>query len=130
MTDREFSTSRVVIVTSRVNTHRLSHLQLIQISSRSFSKFCELSLDLESLKLFLGGLHTLMERCLLLLLVLLLSLRAIAVLLLHRSLAKLLAWALLLLLLHLLVLLPVTTLSLDESTLILVSSLSQLSDAS
>lgn len=71
-----------------------------------------------------------MERCLLLLLVLLLSLWAIAVLLLHRSLAKLLAWALLLLLLHLLVLLPVTTLSLDESTLILVSSLSQLSDAS
>jgi hypothetical protein len=93
LTDREFSSSRVVAVASRVNTHGLSHLQLVQVSSRSLSEFLELSLNLESLKLFLGGLHTLIEWCLLLLLVLLLTLRAIAVL---GSLAKLLAWALLL----------------------------------
>lgn len=71
-----------------------------------------------------------MERCLLLLLVLLLTLRTIAVLLLHRSLAKLLAGALLLHLVHLLVLLSVSALSLDESALVGVSSLSQLSDTS
>jgi hypothetical protein len=130
LTDREFSSSRVVIVTCGVNTHRLSHLQLIQISSRGLSQFFELSLNLESLKLFLGGLHTLMEWCLLLLLVLLLTLRAIAVLLLHRSLAKLLAGALLLHLVNLLVLLSVSALSLDESALVGVSSLSQLSDTS
>lgn len=93
LTDREFSSSWVVAVSSRVNTHGLSHLQLVQVSSRSLSEFLELSLNLESLKLFLGGLHTLIEWCLLLLLVLLLTLRAIAVL---GSLAKLLAWALLL----------------------------------
>lgn len=110
LTDREFSSSRVVAVSSRVNTHGLSHLQLVQVSSRSLSEFLELSLNLESLKLFLGGLHTLMERCLLLLLVLLLSLSAIAVL---SPLSQLLAWALLLLL----VLLSVAALSLDETSL-------------
>ena len=108
LTDREFATGRVASVA--VNAHGLRHLQLLQVSPGSLSEFLKLRLHLESLKLFLGGLHTLMERCLLLLLVLLLSLSAIAVL---SPLAQLLAWALLLLL----VLLSVATLSLDETSL-------------
>lgn len=108
LTDREFASGRVASVS--VNAHGLRHLQLLQVSPGSLSEFLKLRLHLESLKLFLGGLHTLMERCLLLLLVLLLSLSAIAVL---SPLAQLLAWALLLLL----VLLSVATLSLDETSL-------------
>ena len=107
MTDREFASGRVAGVA--VNAHGLRHLQLLQVGPGSLSEFLKLRLHLESLKLFLGGLHTLMERCLLLLLVLLLSLSAIAVL---SPLAQLLAWALLLL-----ILLSVATLSLDETSL-------------
>lgn len=107
LTDRKFASGRVASVA--VNAHGLRHLQLFQVSPGSLSEFLKLRLHLESLKLFLGGLHTLMERCLLLLLVLLLSLSAIAVL---SPLAQLLAWALLLL-----VLLSVATLSLDETSL-------------
>ena len=115
LTDREFASSRVASVA--VNAHGLSHLQLLQVSPGSLSEFLKLRLHLESLKLFLGGLHTLMEWCLLLLLVLLLTLSAIAVL---SPLPQLLARALLLLLV--LVLLSVATLSLDKSSLVLETS--------
>lgn len=121
MSDGELATARVV----GINAHGLSHLKLIEVGTGSLSELTKLSLDLQSLKLFLGRVNSLEEGCLLLRLLILLlelTLRTLAILL--RTLSELLAWTLLLL--HLLILLSVATLSLDEATLVLVSTLSLL----
>lgn len=81
MSDGELATARVV--GSGVNAHGLSQLKLVEVGTGSLSELFELSLDLQSLELFLGRLHSLEEGCLLLfllVLLLLLTLRAIAVL--------------------------------------------------
>ncbi len=125
LSDGELATARVV----GIDAHGLSHLKLIEVGTGSLSELTKLSLDLQSLKLFLGRVNFLEKGCLLLrllILLLLLTLRTFAILL--RTLSKLLAWTLLLL--HLLILLSVATLSLDEATLVLVSTLSLLAYAS
>lgn len=81
LSDGELATTRVVA--GGVDAHGLSHLKLVEVGTGSLSELVELGLDLQSLELFLGRLHSLEEGCLLLgllILLLLLTLRAIAVL--------------------------------------------------
>lgn len=81
MSDRELATARVVA--SGIDAHGLSHLKLVEVGTGSLAELVELGLDLQSLELFLGRLHSLEEGCLLLgllILLLLLTLRAITVL--------------------------------------------------
>ena len=110
LSDGDFASSWA---SSIVNAHWLRHLNLLKVSSGCLTKFAELSFNLKSLKLFLGGLDSLIESALLLGLTCSLVVLLSPLLELLRTLTKLLPWPLLDLLI---ILVLVTTLTLDETT--------------